>query len=140
MTTDQVRIIGRLPNSTASPSPGKKGVYPPSAIDFYKLLRERDIDVHFEHAKQDREYLSLHSVEIWLPVLAIGGNLLLSIGGGLVSNLIYDWLAIKELPVEETELHVEFRVVKEDSTHEFKADGKASNVLRTLKEFEEKWK
>src|SRR5699024_12856920 len=67
-------------------------------------------------------------------------DLLLSIGGGLVSNLVYDWLAIKELPVEETELHVEFKVVKEDSTHEFKADGKASNVLRTLKEFEEKWK
>ncbi|MET0978139.1 MAG: hypothetical protein ABWX63_04920 [Paeniglutamicibacter terrestris] len=135
-----VRIVGRLPNSVATPTPGKKGVYPPCASDFYKLLRERDVDVRFEHEKQDREYLSLHSAELWLPVLEIGGNILLAFGGSLFSDLVKDWLMLKKQPAEETTLHVEFSVAKDGSVHEFKADGKGVDVLRAMEEFEEKWK
>lgn len=135
-----VRIVGRLPNSVATATPGKKGVYPPCASDFYKLLRERNVDVRFEHEKQDRELLSLHSAELWLPVLEIGGNILLAFGGSLFSDLVRDWLVLKKQPADETTLHVEFSVEKDGSVHEFKADGNGADVLRAMEEFEEKWK
>ena len=140
LETDLVRIIGRLPNSTATASSGRKGVYPPCATDFYKLLRERGVNVRFEHEKQDREYLSLHSAEWWLPVMEIGGSLLMALGGSLASDVVKDWLAINKQPAKDAILHVEFSVVKDSNVHEFKADGPGDDVLRAMEEFEEKWK
>lgn len=136
----QVRIVGGMPNLNTKPSELGKGVYAPYASDFYKLFRERGVEVAFEHSKADREYLSLHAAEWWIPILEITESLLIATGGTLISETVREWLELRRQRPEDSVLHVEFRVLDGDTSREFKANGNGADVLEAIDRFGEQWK
>lgn len=69
----------------------KEYYYAQETIDFVKFCREQD-DKHQIDILDNEDVMvrSLHSADIWLPVIWISQNILLPIVIGLISSYIYD--------------------------------------------------
>ncbi len=65
--------------------------YAQETIDFVKFCREHD-DKHLIDILDNEDIMvrSLHSSDIWLPVIWISQNILLPLVTGLISSYIYD--------------------------------------------------
>lgn len=65
--------------------------YAQETIDFVKFCREKD-DKHLIDILDDEDVMvrSLHSADIWLPVIWISQNILLPFVTGLITSYIYD--------------------------------------------------
>lgn len=65
--------------------------YAQETIDFVKFCREHD-DKHSIDILDNEDVMvrSLHSADIWLPVIWISKNILLPLVTGLISSYIYD--------------------------------------------------
>ena len=82
-------------------------------IDFIKYCRQHDSEHAYDVLADDVEVLSLHSFDIWMPVLYIASNYLLPVALGLVSNYIWDKLKGREK--EPANVDVTF-IVEENGT------------------------
>ena len=96
------------------------------SINFIKFCRnssDKRIDILSDGDIQVR---SLHSFDIWLPVIWIATNMLLPFAINLVSNYIYDKLKGRE---EDDEAQVEVTFIikrkKEEKSLHYKGDAKA---------------
>lgn len=97
----------------ALPCPyGDEYYYAQETIDFVKYCRERDSCETFDLLSDDEiQVRSLHSFDLWLPVIYIAQNFLLPTVVGLVANYIYE--RIKGHEQDRTKVEVSFLVEKE---------------------------
>lgn len=92
-------------------------------IDFLKYCRQTDLDHSYDYlADGDIKVRSLHSFDIWMPIIWVASNVLLPIAVNMVSN--YIWEKRKGHENEDTQVDVTFIVKskgKEKSIH-YKGD------------------
>lgn len=133
-------MLAGVPGLEAHDAGASTGRYPAAAVDLSKLLKERGIPVTFQHERMHREYVSLHSADFWVPVLAVSSSVLVAAGGNLLSDLIRCLIGHGE-PRASTQLHVQYRIVSSDgSDHTLDADGDAETVLGVIDSFEDTWR
>ena len=92
---------GKLTDDSIVAIPGKysEGEYyfAQETIEFIKFCRENDKDHSIELlAEGDIKVRSLHSFDIWMPVLWIATEILLPLAVGLVTNYLYDKMKGRE--------------------------------------------
>ncbi|MBT9939662.1 hypothetical protein [Anaerostipes hadrus] len=94
-------------------------------IDFLKFCRENDSNHKYDILLDgDITVRSLHSFDIWMPIIFIGQNVLLPFAINMVSNYIVEKMKGRE--TEEAEVDMTFIVKngkKEKSIH-YKGDAK----------------
>lgn len=94
-------------------------------IDFLKFCRESDSDHKYDvFSDGDISVRSLHSFDIWMPVLFVAESILLPIAINMVSN--YIWEKMKGREKEDAQVDMTFVVKngkKQKSIH-YKGDGK----------------
>lgn len=128
--------------------PGMAGVrdgdripYPDSTIDFVKVAREHGLEPTFLDTPDERSFAGHKAAEQWLPILEWSSTLLTGVGGGLMVELLKDYLGMDGSSdadvLQDQTLHVDWRVTRPDGSEErFVADGASSEVLEALNEFE----
>lgn len=88
-------------------------------VDFIKYCREKDIEHKYDILSDgDISVRSLHSFDIWMPVVFVAQSILLPFAINMVSN--YIWEKIKGREKEEAEIDITFIVKngeKEKSIH-----------------------
>lgn len=134
-----ILISAGIPGARKQDDPTDMGDYPIAAQDLSKVLRERGIPVEFEHDREHRRYVSLHSAELWLPIINTTADVLIGLGGALLSDLIRD-LVPKPKDVKSTTLHVEYYIA--DATgqvHNLKVTGASDDVYPVIDRFEANW-
>jgi hypothetical protein len=79
--------------------------------------------------------VSHHAAEVWLPILNIGGQLLIGAGGNLIAGLLI--MAIQAFPRRKTKIHVRWNVQLSDgSTRTFEVDGDGESAVEAARIFE----
>lgn len=94
-------------------------------LDFIKFCRQTDPDHSYDILADEIKVLSLHSFDIWMPVLYVASSVLLPFAINMVSN--YIWEKRKGREKEEAEVDVTFLVDNKGtkkSIH-YKGDAKA---------------
>ncbi len=103
-----------------------KYYYAQETIEFLKFCREKDSEQNYDVLSDgDIEVRSLHSFDIWLPIIFVAKNVLLPFAISMVSS--YLWERRKGHEKEETQVDVTF-LVKEgekESTIHYKGDAKS---------------
>lgn len=92
--------------------------------DFIKYCRQNDSQHSFDILADQIKVRSLHSFDIWMPVLWVGKNILLPIIVGLVANYIHD--KIKGREKEDVNVEITFIVKnkKKEKTLHYRGDAK----------------
>lgn len=135
-----ILISAGIPGTKKHDASSDVGEYPIAAQDLSKILRERGIPVDFQHDREHRRYVSLHSAELWLPVINITTDVLIGLGGALLSDLIRD-LIFRPEDTESTTLHVEYYIADgEGQVHELKVIGNSDEVYPMIDRFEANWR
>lgn len=96
------------------------------AISFVKFCRQNNPENSIDLlADSDIKVRSLHSFDIWMPIIWVAGNVLLPIAINLVSDYIKDKLKGREK--EESKVDVTFIVKREneEKTLHYSGDAKA---------------
>ncbi len=70
--------------------------YSQDAIDFIKFSREQETDCSIDLLSEEVKVLSLHSADIWVPVIWIAKNVVLPFVISLVANYIFDRMKGRE--------------------------------------------
>ncbi|MDR6637428.1 hypothetical protein [Paenarthrobacter nitroguajacolicus] len=136
-TLGTVRIVAGTPGEGTDAHGEESFYYPSSTPDIAKLFRERGLSVEFEHDQADRRYTSLHSAEFWLPVVCLSLQVLQSVGEGLLTSVIQDWIGRADS--ETSTLHVTYRISRPNGEErEFSATGPGGEVMEALDVFERK--
>lgn len=138
--TCELLISAGVPGSKDHDETEESGQYPIAAQDLSKILQERGISVKFQHDREHRQYVSLHSAEVWLPIISVTSDLLAAVGGGLLSDVIRDFV-FRPRATERKTLHVDYRI--EDASgevHHLKVDGDSEDVYPLIDKFEETWR
>lgn len=103
------------------------------SISFVKFCRKNNLEYNIDLlADSDIQIRSLHSFDIWMPVIWVAGNILLPIATNLVSDYIKDKLKGREK--EEAKVDVTFIVKRDDEEKPLHFSGDA----KTFKESFEK--
>lgn len=132
-----VRIVAGTPGTGEDAHGSGSTYYPSSTPDVAKLFRERKLDVEFEHDRSDRQYLSLHSAEFWIPIVCVTLQVLQSVGEGPLTNVIQDLIGRQES--KTSNLHVTYRIRRPDGEErEFSAIGQGDEVMEAIDAFERK--
>lgn len=95
------------------------------SISFIKFCRQNDLDHSYDLlADQDIQVRSLHSFDIWMPIVWVASNILFPIAINMVSSYIYDKLKGREK--EEAKVDVTFIVKRghEEKTIHYSGDAK----------------
>lgn len=100
-------------------------VYSIDAPDFAKVLRESGASVGW--ATEDRDYLDLKSIEIYL------GTIVVTLITTVVANVISD--AIDRYTVGRAVGRLNIRIVETETSRSFEADGEADKVVNALREW-----
>ena len=130
-----MHIVAGTPGAGDDAHGGGSTYYPSSTPDIAKIFRERNLKVEFEHDKADRQYLSLHSAEFWIPIVCVTLQVLQSVGEGLLTNVIQDWIGKEES--KTSTLHVTYRISRPDGEErEFSATGRGDEVMDAVDAFE----
>lgn len=86
-------------------------------IDFLKFCRSQSPEYSFDVlAENDIQIRSLHSFDIWMPVIWVASSLLLPFAINMVSNYIYDKMRGREK--EDVNVDVTF-LVKRDNVEKY---------------------
>lgn len=125
----------------ALPGTYEKGkYYAQETIDFIKFCREFDKTHKYDIlSNEDITVRSLHSFDIWLPIIFIAETLLLPFGINMVSN--YIWEKMRGHEKEETNVDVTFIVKngeKEKSIH-YSGDAKTFKESFERIDFNKMW-
>lgn len=113
---------------------GVENPYPSSTSDFVKEFRLEGFRVQHTVSRGDRSPVSINAADLWVPVLIFALQDVAQVPSELLSTAILKvfgrWLS------DDSRLHVRFMQKGADGTiHEFKADGRASDVLRAMQVF-----
>jgi hypothetical protein len=95
----RVEILAGMPSLPAFTADSGKFPYPDTTVDIVKILRERSLEVSFEHSRDQRQYASLNAADIWLPIIQVTHELLVSIDGHLFADIIIDALGHRQNPL-----------------------------------------
>lgn len=94
-------------------------------VDFIKFCRQNDDAHSFEILSNgDLKIRSLHSFDIWMPIIQIAGEALLSVAIGLVTNYIYDKLKGREKEEAKVDITMVVKRKGEDKTIHYNGDAK----------------
>lgn len=130
-----VRLLAGTPGIAGPGDTGTSSAhYPSTSTDIAKLLRLRGLTVEFEHDRAARQYLSLHSSDVWIPIIAISLQVLQAVGEGLLTNVVQDLLGKQR--ARSSTLHVTYRVTDSVGEREFSAIGPGADVLAAVEVFE----
>lgn len=110
--------------------------YPSSTPDFVKALCNEGLHIQYTVSRDDRSTISLKSAELWVPILVFALQDMTQVPSEILTTAILKvfgrWLS------DDSRLHVHFMQKNADgSTHEFKANGKAREVLQAIRLFGE---
>lgn len=122
------------PDCVALPSPygENKYYYAQETIDFVKFVKESNEDIAISILPDDNfEVRSLHSFDIFMPVIWIAVNALLPIVINVVSNYITDKMRGRES--EEATVDVTFIVNRNDENKALAYHGPAREFRDTFK-------
>lgn len=119
------------------PSPQGQSQYyfSQEAINFVKYCRQSNnvnIDVLADYGAI--EVLSLHSFDIWMPIIWIAENILFPVIVGLVTNYVYERMRGKEK--EKCEVKVVFMVKSGENVKELRYEGDAKTFEETFKKID----
>ena len=104
-------------------------------IDFIKFCRQNNSDYTFDIlADGDVKIRSLHSFDIWLPVLWISSQILLPIAVNLVSNFISDKLKGREK--EDAKVDVTLIVKRDNEEKILHYNGDAKTFEKTFEKID----
>lgn len=131
-----VRLLAGMPGVEGQEDGAPSVQYPTTSTDVAKLFRERGLEVQFEHDRSARQYLSLHSSDVWIPIIAVSLQVLQAVGEGLLTDVVQDLLG-KQRTTTST-LHVTYRVTDSKGEREFTAIGPGPDVLAAAEVFERK--
>lgn len=129
-----VRLLAGMPGVDGRASDPADRQYPSTATDVAKLLRERGLEVEFEHDRNERQYVSLHSADVWIPVLAVSLQVLQAVGEGLLTDVVQDLLGRQR--AKTSTLHVTYKITNSTGEQEFTAIGPGADVLAAVEAFE----
>lgn len=114
---------------------GNRVPYPDSTTDFVKVLRSLGFDPQFREPREDRRYVGHKALEVWLPILQIAQEILVSANADLLVGIIRSYFGGR-IP-DEGILHVDWRIsTAEGHDEEFTANGPADEVVKALGIFE----
>ncbi|MCF8567892.1 hypothetical protein LLE49_24525 [Alicyclobacillus tolerans] len=76
------------------PFEGAPRAFQPDTLNFYKFLRRTNLDLNVELLENEGEEktVSLHSYDIWLPVIWVAQEFLLPTIPSLIASYVYDRL------------------------------------------------
>lgn len=105
------------------------------SISFVKFCRQNNSDNSIDLlADSDIKIRSLHSFDIWMPIIWVSGNILLPIAINLVSEYIKDKLKGREK--EEAKVNVTFIVKREDEEKTLHYSGDAKTFEESFKKID----
>ena len=99
-------------------------------LDFIKYCRQTDHEHIYDILADEIKVISLHSFDIWMPVLFVASNVLLPIAINMVSN--YIWEKRKGREKEETEVDVTFLVDNKGTKKSIHYKGDAKTFKETF--------
>ena len=99
-------------------------------IDFIKYCRQSDPEHTYDVLADEVKSLSLHSFDIWMPVLYVASSVLLPFVINMVSN--YIWEKRKGREKEETEVDVTFLVDNKGTKKSIHYKGDAKTFKETF--------
>lgn len=113
--------------------------YPSSTSDFVKALRLEGFCVEYTVSRGDRSSVSINAADLWVPVLIFALQDVAQIPSEILTATILKvfgrWMS------DDSRLHVRFMQKGADgSIHEFESDGRASDVLRAMRDFGETYR
>ena len=125
----------------AIPAPYEQGnFFAQETIDFLKFCRENDQKHIYDFlSDEDITVLSLHSFDIWLPIIFIAQSVLLPFAINMVSNYIWEKMHGREK--EDIQVDITFLVKegkKEKSIH-YKGDAKTFKESFEKIDFNKMW-
>ncbi len=131
----EIRILRGIPGMAELEVNAQRSIYPDTAIDLAKVIRQDGYAVVFEDPEDRRMFVSHKAADIWLPIIQVSSDLLVGISGGLFTALILDLLGKKD--TEESILHVEYEVVdKKGNRRRLRSDGPGPDVIKAIAQFE----
>lgn len=100
-------------------------------VDFMKYCKQNDKNHTYDVlADGDIKVRSLHSFDLWLPVIKVASNILFTIAINMVSN--YIWEKIKGREKEETQVEVTFVVKNKKKEKMIHYKGNADKFKETF--------
>ncbi len=107
----------------------RESVFAQESLAFYKFTKQSKPDVRIAfYADEDTfQVKSLHSYDIFMPIIFVATNILLPLAVGLVTNFVYDRMKGREH--EDCNLNVKFVVQNDETIKELTYEG-------TIKDFE----
>ena len=109
--------------------------YAQETIDFIKFCRQNDPDHSFDVlADGDVKLRSLHSFDIWLPIIWVAAEVLLPIAINVVSNFISDKLKGREK--EEANVDLTMIVIRENEEKTIHYHGDAKTFKETFEKID----
>lgn len=102
-------------------------------IDFIKYCRQHDSEHTFDILADEIKVLSLHSFDIWLPILFIAQNIILPATINLICN--YIWEKRRGREYEDANVDVTLIVEKDGTKKSVHYHGDAARFSETFKDF-----
>ncbi len=103
-------------------------------IDFIKFCRQTDPEHSYDILADEIKVLSLHSFDIWMPILKIASYVLLPFAINMVSN--YIWEKCKGREKEEAKVDVTFLVENEGIKKLVHYNGDAKTFKETFEKID----
>lgn len=131
-----VLIIAGIPDMKMTSLDDGRPVYPGTATDTAKILREIGLRVGWQHEKPDRAIVEHKAADHWLPILVFAQEAVANGAGTLFAQAIITLLG--KATAERSTLHVEFQRKRGNKTETFKASGPGKGVLEAMREFDQR--
>ena len=113
----------------------KEYYYAQETIDFLKYCREQDSNHKYDVLSDgDIEVRSLHSFDIWMPIIWVGKIILLPFIINMVSN--YIWERIKGREKEDVQINISFLVKNEEVEKSITYKGDAKTFKETFEKID----
>ena len=92
-------------------------------VDFVKFCKQNDTNIEIV-SPIDIKVRSLHSFDIWMPIIYIASSVLLPLVVNLISNFIYDKMKGREHEEAEVEVKIVIKNGKKEKMIQYKGDAK----------------
>ncbi|MFF5012263.1 hypothetical protein [Streptomyces sp. NPDC001165] len=132
MSNGTVKILAGCPGRPGMRMPSGAYAYPGSLPEFISGLEKSGITHTVEHSQDEIELIYPKGGEVWVPILSLGSDVLMNIGSGLLTSLLWDLIRSKG-EVEGETLRLQWSVTNSDgSKRELKIDGPPQEVISAV--------